>query len=128
MGKQKQTDETAPPQSFEDALAELSQIVGDLEDGSIGLEQSLARFEQGMKLLRHCHQVLSAAEQRIEQLTGFDADGNELTAPFEATATIDDRRESAGRRRRSKLKVEVEEIEEVDDNGSDGSDVGPRLF
>jgi len=113
------------PQSFEAALAELSQIVGDLEDGSIGLEESLARFEQGMGLLRHCHQVLSAAEQRIEQLTGFDADGNETTAPFEATATIEDRKESAGRRRRSKPKAEADTD---DEDESEGTDVGPRLF
>lgn len=113
------------PQSFEDALAELSEIVGDLEDGSIGLEESLARFEQGMGLLRHCHQVLSAAEQRIEQLTGFDADGNEVTAPFEATATIEERKTSAGRRRRSKPKAEPDADEEDE---SEGTDVGPRLF
>ena len=114
----------AQPQSFEAALAELTAIVGDLEDGSVGLEESLARFEQGMSLLRHCHQVLSAAEQRIEQLTGFDADGNELTAPFEATATIDERRQSAGRRkRRSDPIIDVEAEDEVQ-----GTDVGPRLF
>lgn len=125
MAKKRHTDEAEQPQSFEEALAELSQIVGDLEDGSLGLEQSLARFEQGMKLLRHCHQVLGAAEQRIEQLTGFDADGNEVTAPFEATATIDDRNQSAGRRRRSKPKVEVEDDQ---DEECEGTDVGPRLF
>jgi exodeoxyribonuclease VII small subunit len=124
MGKNRQTAETEQPQSFEDSLAELTQIVCELEDGSLGLEQSLARFEQGMKLLRQCHQVLSAAEQRIEQLTGFDADGNEITAPFEATATIDDRNQSAGRRRRSKPKVEVD----VDEDECEGTDVGPRLF
>lgn len=125
MGEQKQPEDAQPMQCFEDALSELTQIVCDLEDGSVGLEDSLARFEQGMKLLRHCHQVLSAAEQRIEQLTGFDADGNEITAPFEATATIDDRNQSAGRRRRSKPKVEVEDDE---DDECEGTDVGPRLF
>jgi len=125
MVKKKQADEAEQPQSFEDSLAELTQIVCDLEDGSLGLEQSLARFEQGMKLLRQCHQVLSAAEQRIEQLTGFDADGNEVTAPFEATATIDDRNQSAGRRRRSKPKVEADNEE---DDECEGTDVGPRLF
>jgi exodeoxyribonuclease VII small subunit len=125
MDRNKQADEAEQPQSFEDSLAALTQIVCDLEDGSLGLEQSLARFEQGMKLLRHCHQVLSSAEQRIEQLTGFDADGNEVTAPFEATATIDDRPASAGRRRRSKPKVEAEPVE---DDDCEGTDVGPRLF
>jgi exodeoxyribonuclease VII small subunit len=114
-----------PPETFEAALAELSQIVSDLEDSSVGLEESLKRFEQGMSLLRHCHRVLNEAEQRIEQLTGLDAEGNEVTVPFEATATIDDRRESAGRRRRSKTKAKVEAEEDADD---EDADVGPRLF
>ena len=113
---------TKSPESFEAALAELTAIVSDLEDGSIGLEESLLRFEQGMSLLRHCHQVLSAAEQRIEQLTGFDAEGNEVTAPFEATSTIDERQQSAGRRKR---KSKPDEVEKNDD---DECDVGPRLF
>lgn len=113
------------PESFEDALAELTSIVSELEDGTVGLEESLARFEQGMALLRHCHKVLSAAEQRIEQLTGFDADGNEITAPFEATATIEERRESAGRRKRTAKQQATSPEEDEDD---EGTDVGPRLF
>lgn len=111
------------PESFEAALTELTAIVGDLEDGSVGLEESLARFEQGMSLLRHCHKVLTAAEQRIEQLTGFDADGNEVTAPFEATATIDERQQSAGRRKRKPKPAESNA-----DEDDDVCDVGPRLF
>lgn len=106
------------PESFEAALAELAHIVSELEDGAVGLEESLKRFEQGTALLRHCHQVLTAAEQRIEQLTGFDAAGNEVTAPFEATSTIDELKESAGRRRRAARKT-------VDESDADD---GPTLF
>ena len=118
--KQSTADET--PLSFEEALSELTEIVGELEDGSVGLEESMVRFEQGMSLLQHCRHVLEAAEQRIEQLTGFDADGNEETTPFEATATIDERPRTAGRGKSPR----ADDAEESDDE--QGTDVGPRLF
>ena len=72
---------------FETALAELERIVQQLESGSLGLEPSLARFEHGISLLRRCYETLETAEQRIEMLTGMDADGNPRTAPFPAVET-----------------------------------------
>ncbi len=87
-----------PSLSFEEALAELQGIVASLEEGAVGLEESLAQFEHGMQMLRHCHQVLESAEQRIEQLTGLDADGAPLTEAFDASATFETRGGSAGRR------------------------------
>jgi exodeoxyribonuclease VII small subunit len=68
--------------SFEAALASLEAIVHDLEDGDLGLAEALARYEQGVKHLRHCYELLEQAERRIEQLTGVDADGRAKTAPF----------------------------------------------
>ena len=75
-------------QSFEQALAALEQIVRDLEDGSSGLAESLARYEQGIKLLKNCYAQLEQAERRIEQLTGIDAAGNAVVAPFDDSATL----------------------------------------
>jgi exodeoxyribonuclease VII small subunit len=75
--------------SFEAAMAQLEEIVGDLEDGSLGLEDSMRRFETGVGLLRACYGILERAEQRIEILTGFDAQGRPQTAQFDATATVD---------------------------------------
>ncbi len=100
MAKRRASQKTPEaPETFETALDELHTIVAELEDGSIGLEASLDRFERGMQLLRHCHEVLETAEQRIEQLTGVDGEGRPLTEPFDASATIETRGESAGRRR-----------------------------
>lgn len=115
----KSVKEDKAPESFEDAIGELAGIVGDLEDGSIGLEESLARFEEGMRLLRHCHEVLNQAEQRIEQLTGFDADGNPTTKPLDGASTIDQQQNSAGRRQRSPRKST---------KSDDDDDAGRRLF
>ena len=85
---------------FEEALLELQQVVAELEDGAIGLEESMQRFERGTALLRCCYQTLEKAERRIEILTGLDADGNPTTAPFDASATADSSAPSAGRRKR----------------------------
>jgi exodeoxyribonuclease VII small subunit len=58
-----------PPQTFEESVAQLEQIVAAIESGQIGLEQSLAKYEQGMALVKRCRTILDQAEKRIEQLT-----------------------------------------------------------
>lgn len=57
------------PTDFEQAIAELDQIVRTLEQGDLPLEQSLALFERGVKLSRFCHERLEDAEKRIQVLT-----------------------------------------------------------
>ena len=73
-----------PPEtpSFEAALASLEAIVHDLEDGDLGLAEAMARYEQGIKHLRHCYDLLEQAERKIELLTGIDAEGRAQTVPF----------------------------------------------
>jgi exodeoxyribonuclease VII small subunit len=70
------------PMRFENALAELEKIVQDLESGDTGLEQALARYEQGVALLRRCYEQLRNVEQRIVELTGKDEAGNPALKPF----------------------------------------------
>ena len=89
MAKDKAATENTPDISFEDALQALHGIVESLESGSLGLEESLARFEEGIGLLKTCNDVLEQAEQRIETLTGVDANGNPTTEPMQNEATID---------------------------------------
>ncbi|HET6423775.1 MAG TPA: exodeoxyribonuclease VII small subunit [Planctomycetaceae bacterium] len=95
------SDIESPPLSFEAALAELQRIAAQLEDGSTGLEQGLKDFGRGVELLQTCYRLLDAAELQIEQLVGFDANGNPQTAPFDATATVEQPGQSAGKRRRA---------------------------
>ena len=59
---------------FERALAELEQIVDQLEKGSVPLEESIAIYERGEALKKHCEGLLKNAEQRIEKIT-LGADG-----------------------------------------------------
>lgn len=84
-------------QPFEEILAELEAVVRDLEDGQLGLDQAVARYERGIALIRHCHGHLQAAEQRILQLTGVDADGQPVLQPFRHESTV--RSASFARRR-----------------------------
>ena len=73
MAKRKAAEpQPASAESFEEFLTELQSIVSELEDGSLGLEASLARFERGVGLLRACHVILESAEQKIETLTRFN--------------------------------------------------------
>lgn len=93
MAKRKSTsEESGPAASFEESLGELQSIVSELEDGEIGLEASLARFERGIRLLRTCYSILESAEAKVELLTRFQ-DGEPLVTSFEATATIESIRE-----------------------------------
>ncbi len=55
---------------LEVALSDLEGRVAKLEDGGISLEESLALFERGMKLVSLCQGKLDMASQRIESLTG----------------------------------------------------------
>jgi exodeoxyribonuclease VII small subunit len=69
--------------TFESALTELEKIVRELEDGQIGLEESLAHYEKGVTLLRKCYGQLQQAEQRIMLMKGIDGDNRPVTEPFE---------------------------------------------
>lgn len=77
------TDSPDNKLTFEEALADLEVVVHELEDGSIGLEDALGRYERGVQLLRRCYGQLREAEQKIQQLTGVDAEGQPVTQPFE---------------------------------------------
>jgi exodeoxyribonuclease VII small subunit len=57
-----------PPPSFEAALAELESIVQAMESGKLSLEESLAAYQRGVLLLKHCQGALAAAEQKIQVL------------------------------------------------------------
>ena len=62
-----ETDIAALP--FEKALAELEEIVRQLEGGRVPLEDSIAIFERGELLKRHCEGLLKQAEARIDRIT-----------------------------------------------------------
>jgi len=62
------TKKTQDEERFEDQLARLEEIVARLEDESVGLEEALGLFENGMALARRCRERLEKVEQRVTQL------------------------------------------------------------
>jgi exodeoxyribonuclease VII small subunit len=80
-----------PPEdelNFEQALGQLERIVEILERGESDLSTALSQHERSIRLLAHCHGLLERAEQAVALLAGVDAQGNPVTAPFDATATM----------------------------------------
>jgi exodeoxyribonuclease VII small subunit len=86
--------------AFEESLAELERIVGDLESGEMGLGDALDAYEAGVKHLKNCHMLLERAERRIELLSGVDASGNAIAEPFEEHASEDLSQQASSRTRK----------------------------
>lgn len=101
MAKKKKPKTVEAATSFEDALVQLESIVGELENGKIGLADALQRYEDGVKLLKNCYQLLEKAERRIELLSGVDSDGNPVVVDFDddASESLDEKASARGRRR-----------------------------
>jgi exodeoxyribonuclease VII small subunit len=68
---------------FEASLERLTDIVDRLENGELGLEESLALFEEGVRLARHAQERLDAAEKRVEELIAVDQDGEPVSRELE---------------------------------------------
>ncbi|MGH9323510.1 MAG: exodeoxyribonuclease VII small subunit [Vicinamibacteria bacterium] len=77
------------PKDFEEALARLENLVKEIEKGELSLENSLSRYEQGIRLARFCNEKLEEAEKRIELL--------------QVTETGEIRRDAAGALRKTPL-------------------------
>ncbi len=64
------TEARRPRIDLEKSLAELEEIVTQLEAGDLPLEKSLRQFERGVRLSRDCQSALKDAEQRVQALMG----------------------------------------------------------
>ena len=73
--------ETPSVADFEHSLDELEQLVERMEGGELSLDESLASFERGIGLYRHCQQALDKAELRVRLL--LDPDAPDDAEPFE---------------------------------------------
>lgn len=64
--------------NYEQALAELEEIISNLDSEPSGLERSVAMFERGKALIQYCQKLLDSAELKVQQL---EEDGSK--APLE---------------------------------------------
>lgn len=117
--KKKPLTNDAPHEvDFESAMKNLEQIVGDLEGGQMGLNESLVRYEEGVRHLKRCFELLARAEKRIAVLTGVDADGNPVTEPFDDDhADLDEKAASRSKRRTAGKSANKRRRNVVDDSG-----------
>jgi len=70
-------DAPTPPEklTFEQAVAELESIIERIEQGEIGLEESLRQRKRGDALIKRCRAILDAAEQELEEVKPDDDAG-----------------------------------------------------
>ncbi len=66
--------------SFEDSLAKLENITEELEGGNLSLEESLKKFDEGVKLAEFCNHKLDEAQQKVNIL--LKKDGVREEVPF----------------------------------------------
>lgn len=69
------SDTPVSEMSFEQAMAELEQVVGQLERGDVALEDSIKLYERGAELKKRCETKLKEAEEKVHTIT-LDGDGN----------------------------------------------------
>jgi exodeoxyribonuclease VII small subunit len=113
---------TGNPLSFEQALASLESVIRDLEDGRLGLNESLNRYEEGVRILRYCHEALNEAERKILLLTAVDESGEAITQPYDdRPLSLEEKREQRVRRR-SRTSVGD------GGNGAEGPAASPSAF
>jgi exodeoxyribonuclease VII small subunit len=82
--------------SFEQTLTRLEEMIHLLEEGKIGLDEALARYEEGVGLLRKAYELLEKAQRQISLLSGVDSEGNPLLRPMEVAASFSLERDIAG--------------------------------
>jgi exodeoxyribonuclease VII small subunit len=72
-------DKGADEPSFDERLERLESIVAQLEEGGLGLEDAIERYQQGIELLKGCHATLEGYAKQVEELT---RGAEEALAPF----------------------------------------------
>ena len=77
MSAEKKASPASGKESFEVEMAKLEQLVDSLESGTVSLDELVAKYEEGMRLLKSCQSSLQAAELRIEQLGKKSADSEQ---------------------------------------------------
>lgn len=79
------TEKAVGDMSFEEAMAELERVVGQLETGNVDLEKSIALYERGTALKAHCEAKLNDAQEKVAAIV-LDASGQPKgTTPVEGT-------------------------------------------
>lgn len=68
---------------FEESIKKLEDIAKELEGGELGLDESVSKFEEGMKISKECTKMLNEAEKRINILINNDGEISEESFAIE---------------------------------------------
>ena len=77
------TDRPVDEMSFEEAMRELEQVVGQLESGDVELEASIKLYERGAALKKRCEEKLKEAEEKVAAITLDEQGQPKGTTPVE---------------------------------------------
>jgi exodeoxyribonuclease VII small subunit len=69
-------------ENFEESMKKLESIVNELENGNLNLDESVEKFEEGMKIAKQCNTILEDSEKKITIL--LEKDGELKEEKFEA--------------------------------------------
>ena len=103
--------------SFQQALEKVDEIADQLASGQTELEETLANYEEGIGLLKHCYSVLQNVEKKIQLLTSVDPNGAVETEEFDNSATTMDESGKTRTRKRSTAKNNPKS-REIDDEST----------
>lgn len=71
------------PKTFEEASARLDELVARMESGQLPLDDMIAAFEEGRRLVAFCNAKLSEVQKRVEVIKAQEADGSIVREPFQ---------------------------------------------
>jgi len=85
MSDEQQAGPQVPAQDFDSRLARLEALVQELEQGGLGLEGAIERYEQGVALLGGCREQLAAYRRQVEELT---RDAEKALKPYQGDPDV----------------------------------------
>lgn len=89
MASAKKSDADAEP-GFDQRLARLEEIVAELENGGIALEPAIARYQEGVLLLKSCRAILDGYRKRVEELSAGSEGAEAGRAPYAGDPDAED--------------------------------------
>lgn len=116
MSQQRTPLDDQPEPSFEAAMQALEAIVEQLEGGRLSLDESLAKYAEGVGHVKRCFRLVELAERRIALLTGVDAEGNPVTERYEDEHTDLEQKAAARGKRRTAAVSNKKAARNVDDS------------
>ena len=125
------TVEDHPAETFDQMMNRLEELVVRLERGQSSLEDDLKHFEAGVRLLRHCQQTLSQAEQRVNMLVDIDETGQVTLKDFAHAAshqTPADAKSKSPAKKKSPRKKTVTKKVPAQESGETADDDDGSLF